>query len=139
MRKKQNLLIKNISRKCNLMTIQQLNSINYAQIFKTSIRIDNRKNTIILNSNAFENFILSKLVATLKYITQKKKFFYQLQIINDNSLFKKDNKKVIIEIKLLLIIIQRHHEKLIFNIIRIATHDVVLKMPWLKKHNFILN
>ena len=55
-KKKHKFITKSILRKYNLI-IQQLNSINYAQIFKTSIRIDDRKNTIIINSSVFENFI----------------------------------------------------------------------------------
>ena len=81
-----------------------------------------------MNSNAIDNFISSKFVATLKCATQKKKKFYQLQIIDDNSLSKNDNKKMIKKTKSLSIAIQRHHEKLIFDIVKMIIHDVVLKI-----------
>ena len=111
------------------MTIsQQINTINYAQIFKTSIRIDDFRKTIMMNSNATENFISSRLITTLKCATQKKNESYQLQIINDNSLSRKNNKEVIRETKSLSIIIQRYHEKLIFDIVKMITYDVVLRM-----------
>ena len=46
---------------------------------------------------------------------------------------------MITKTKLLSIIIQQYYKKLIFNIIKIITYDIILKMLWLKKHNLILN
>ena len=43
------------------------------------------------------------------------------------------------ETQLLLIAIQQHHETIIFDIVTMAGHDVVLDMPWLKKHNLNIN
>ena len=39
----------------------------------------------------------------------------------------------------LSMIIQQHHEKIIFDIVFIIKHDIVLKIFWLKKHNFDVN
>ncbi len=55
-------------------------------------------------------------------------------IVDRNSLLDK-NEKVNKETKLLSIAIEQHHEKLIFNIVRIITYNVVLEMSWLKQHN----
>ena len=63
-----------------------------------------------------------------------KKNVFDLIIINENSIFS-ENEKMNTKIKLLSITIQQYHEKLIFNIVRMITHDVVLKIFWLKKHN----
>ncbi len=48
-------------------------------------------------------------------------------IVDRNSLLDK-NEKVNKETKLLSIAIEQHHEKLIFNIVRIITYNVVLEM-----------
>jgi hypothetical protein len=48
-------------------------------------------------------------------------------IVDENSLLD-ENEKVNKETKSLLIAIQQNHEKLIFDIVKIATHDIVLRM-----------
>ena len=55
--------------------------------------------------------------------------------IDENSL--KGNEGMIIEeIVLLTMTFQQHHEEFILNIVRMINHDIVLKMLWLKMHNF---
>ena len=82
----------------------------------------------MIDSSATSNFIARALVKKKEYFTQKKSNAYNLVIVNENSLFNK-NEKVNRETKLLSIAIQQHHEKLIFNIVRIVTHNIVLEMP----------
>ena len=56
-------------------------------------------------------------------------------IINGNPL--KSNDEMIIEkIILLTMTFQQHHEEFTLNIVRMINHDIVLKMFWLKMHNF---
>lgn len=49
-------------------------------------------------------------------------------IIDENLL---GNGKVDKEPKPLPVAIQQHHDGLIFDIVRMATHDIVLEIPWL--------
>ena len=49
-------------------------------------------------------------------------------IVDGNSL-PNENERVDRETKLLSIAIQRHHEELTFDIVKMATHDIVLGMP----------
>ena len=93
----------------------------------------------MVDSGATGNFISPELVATLGCATQEKDEPYQLQAIDGNSLSKDDSRGVVKETKPLPVAIQRHHEELTFDIVGMATHDVVLGMPWLKKHNPILD
>ena len=52
----------------------------------------------------------------------------------------KDNDEIIIEeIISLTITFQQHHEELTLNIVRMINHDIVLRMSWLKMHNFNIN
>ena len=105
---------------------KQLNSINTTFIFQTSININEHRFTIIIDSNATENFMSQNLIKENVYLLLKKNV-YNLIIINENSLFN-ENEKMNTKIKLLSIAIQQHHEKLIFDIVQMITHDVVLKM-----------
>ena len=63
----------------------------------------------------------------MNFFIRKKNDVYNLIIIDKNSLFNK-NERVNTKIISLSTIIRQHHEKFIFNIVRMITHDVVLKM-----------
>ena len=81
----------------------------------------------MINFDATSNFMIRALVEREEYFTQKKSNAYNLMIVDGNSLFNR-NEKVNKETKSLLIAIQQHHKKLIFNIVRIITYNIVLKM-----------
>ena len=126
--KSSNLLIESISRECNMIVQrEQLNSVNYARIFQTSINVNEQRLTAMIDSSATENFISQILVDRKEFSTRKKNDEYDLIIIDDNSLFNEDE-RVSEETTSLSIATQRHHEKLIFDIVRMIIHDIVLKM-----------
>ena len=81
----------------------------------------------MIDFNAIDNFITRALVERKKYFIRKKLDAYNLVIVNKNSLFD-ENEKVNKETKLLLIAIQQYYEKLIFDIVKIITHNIVLEM-----------
>jgi len=43
------------------------------------------------------------------------------------------------EIYSLPVIIRRHHEELTFDVVGMATYYIILGMPWLKKHNPVID
>ena len=88
-----NFLIKNISKKCNIIAQkEQLNSINYARIFQTSINVNEQRFTIMINSSATENFISQAFVDRKEFFIRKKNDEYDLIIINDNLLFNENER-----------------------------------------------
>ena len=82
----------------------------------------------MIDFDATSNFMIKALVKKKEYSTQKKSNAYNLIIVDENLLLNK-NKRVNKETRLLSIAIQQYHEKLIFNIVKIITYDIVLKMP----------
>ena len=99
-------MIKNISKKFNFTIQKQLKSINNTILqFTTSIRINNYKITMIMNSNASTNFILTNFVNKKKLFTRSKNDNYSFVIINDKTLLKK-NKIINLKTKSLSIAIQ---------------------------------
>ena len=106
---------------------QQLNLIAYARCFITSIKINDCRLIAMIDSSAIDNFMTKALVEREEYFTRKKSNAYNLVVVDGNSLLD-ENEKVNKETKSLLIAIQQHHEKLIFNIVEISTHDIVLEM-----------
>ena len=126
--KRSNFLIKSISRKeCNVIAHKQLNLISTAFIFQTSINVNEHRFTAMIDSNATKNFMSENLIKRKRLFIRQKKNVYDLIIINENSLFS-ENEKINTKTRSLSIAIQRHHEKLIFDIVRMITHDIVLKM-----------
>jgi len=92
----------------------------------------------MVDFGATSNFMAKALVKREEYSTQKKPNAYNLVVVDGNPLPNK-NERVNKETKSLSIAIQQHHEELIFNIVKIITHDIVLGMPWLKQHNLEVN
>jgi hypothetical protein len=113
---------------------QQLNSTAHARCFTTSVKVNGRRLIAMVDSGATGNFMARALVEREGYSTQKKPDAYNLVIVDGNSLLDK-NERVDKETKPLSIAIQQHHEELTFDIVGIATHNIVLEMPWLKQHN----
>ena len=133
--KRSNSLIKNISKKCNTMTQkQQLKSASYACTFKTSINIDRHKIIVIIDSDTTEIFMFKKLTDSKEFAIQKKNNSYNLIVVDENPL-SDENERVMKETRPLSVAIQHHHEKITFDIVWMTTHNIVLEMSWLQKHN----
>ena len=122
--------MKNSLQECNNIekVLQQINSISYARIFCTSIRLEFHQFIAMINFDTTRNFVSSSLVNKKGLSTQKKKDVYNLMTINGDSL--KDNDEMIIEeIISLTMTFQQHHEEFTLNVVRMINHDVVLRMP----------
>ncbi len=107
---------------------QQLNLTAHARCFITSVKVNGRRFIAMVDSDATGNFMIRALVKKEDYSTQKKPDAYNLMIVDENPL-PDENEKVNRETKSLPIAIQQHHEELIFDIVGMATHDIVLEMP----------
>ena len=88
----------------------------------------------MIDSDATEIFMFKKLTDSKEFAIQKKNDPYDLIVVDRNPLSDK-NERVIEETKPLSVAIQCHHEEIIFDIVWMVMHDIVLEMPWLKKHN----
>ena len=106
---------------------KQLNSVNYARIFQTSINVYERQFTTMIDFDATKNFMSKKLVDKKEFFTREKNDEYDLIIINDNSLFN-ENERISQKTKSLSIKTQLCRELLVFDIVRMIIHDIVLKM-----------
>ena len=108
--------------------LQQINSINYARTFCTSIRLKSHRFTTMINFDATRNFVSSSLVNKKDLSTRKKKDAYSLMTIDGDPL-KGNDEMIIEEIISLTMTFQQHHEELTLNIVRMTSHDIVLGMP----------
>jgi len=106
---------------------QQLNLTAHAQCFIISVKINDRRLIAIVDSGATGNFISRSLAEREGYSTQKKSDAYNL-IVVDGNLLSDGNERVDKETKPLSIAIQQHYKELTFNIVEMATHNIVLGM-----------
>ena len=81
------------------------------------------------------NYILTVLTKREKFfIHSKNKNAFKVFVIK-KKFIKKMNQKMIS----LSVVIQQHHEKLIFDLIKIIIYKIMLKNSWLKKHNSLID
>jgi hypothetical protein len=83
---------------------QQLNSIAHVRCFITSIKVNDRRLIVMVNSSATSNFMTRALVKRKKYSIRKKLNAYNLVIVDGNPLIV-ENERVNKETKLLSIAI----------------------------------
>jgi hypothetical protein len=83
---------------------QQLNSTAHARCFITPIKINDRRLTAMVDSDATDNFMTRALIEREEYFTRKKSDAYNLMIVDGNLLLD-ENEKVNKETKSLSIAI----------------------------------
>ena len=110
---------------------QQLLTMNYARCFKTPVLINGRRTVAMIDSGATGTFISSRLVEKFGITTRKKQDDYELSVVDGSQLETRVDK----ETEPLPVAIQQHHEELTFDVVPMASHDIILGMPWLKTHN----
>ena len=79
--------------------------------------------------------MLTQFHTTLNYHTKqiKKRYPYELMIANGQVVI------VQYETDWLEMFTRHHCEKISFDIVELATQDIYLRMPWLQKHNPVVN
>ena len=96
-----------------------------------------RKHTVaLLDTGAARSFISTTFVHKANIPIQKKKHSYKLTIATGEKI---SEEGIVNETVPVRIAIQQHNEVASFDIFEIATHDFILGMPWLKKHNPVVD
>ena len=117
--------------------IQNLCTAQYSTHIRVPVNVNGTVRTIaMIDSGATGSFISKRLVDQNDLPTREKDTQYTLQLIDGSKI---SSGKLERETRPLPVVIQRHHEELTFDIVGMATHDIVLGMPWLKKHNPVIN
>ena len=121
---------------------QQINSASYARIFeiKTIVETDNgpRKVKAMIDSGATGNFVSEELAKRKGFPRVKKKDPYDLVVV-DGSLLPSGDGQVKEETTPLQVTIHQHQEEIQFDVVRMANHDIVLGIPWLRSHNPVID
>ena len=107
------------------MTVRkkQIGSTNSTTLFQIVITIDESRHTAMIDSGSKNNYVSTAL-------TKRKKFPTRLKNKNAFEAFaikKKFVNKMNQETISLSVAIQQHHEKLIFDLIKMIIHEIVLR------------
>jgi len=115
---------------------RQLCSTEYATHVNIPVRVDGQRTMAMIDSGASGNFISEALVRSVGLPTRRKKLPYDLQMADGLKL---STGSIDEETASLPFAIQRHHEEMSFDVVGMATHHIILGMPWLEKHNPAIN
>ena len=88
---------------------------------------------VLVDSGASGNYISRQLYNTLGTGKKHKQQPYQLTIVN------RQTELVCHKTQPMEIVTRHHAERIHLDIIELATQDIYLGMPWLKKHNPVVN
>ena len=88
----------------------------------------------MIDSGATGNFVSRSFVKRNGIATQEKNDGYELIAVDGSSLPSVDSETIPLPMA-----IQRHHEEITLDVLDTAGHDVVLGMPWLEKHNPVID
>ena len=122
----------------NVMTpkTRHLCSTDYETHVNVPVQINGTNTIAMIDSGATGNFVSQTLVQSAGLPTRKKKEPYSLQMADGSEL---STGSVGEETTSLHLAIQRHREEISLDVVRMATHYIILGMPWLKKYNPVIN
>ena len=102
------------------------------------VSIKDYRTTALVDSGAAKLFISERMVQQLGIPTRMKKRPYKITVVDGSPL--PGNKEGVDEETIRIpVSIGTHHEEVAFDVIRMATHDIVLGLPWLQYHNPTVN
>ena len=87
----------------------------------------------LLDSGSQANYVSANIVDKSGLLQWHKTDPYPLQVANGAPM--PDNDTIRYEVRNVELLIQEHREEITLDILEMATHDIILGLPWLRKHN----
>jgi hypothetical protein len=127
-----------LGQELNTMTSQRQESTHTKPLLIIPIKWEGRTAKAMVDSGATGNFISAEWVYQHQIQTQRKNQPYYLTVA-DGSEMPTNEGRVALETKPLRVVSQQHHMTITFDVLRLATYDIILGMPWLRQHNPQIN
>lgn len=125
-----------LSKTEHLYNLQTSYDPAYDTYIALSVIVKGCRATALLDTGAMTNFISSNLVNKANIWTKRKHNPYELVTATGGTVAQEGITRETVPTK---IAIQQHNETLTFDVLGMATHDFILGMPWLKKHNPVVD
>jgi hypothetical protein len=121
----------------NLMTQeQQYIRQGYHAYLGLPVTVNNRTTVALLDTGAMQSYMSTTFIKQTRVQTRNKQNPYELWNAGGGKVAKEGISKETVPIR---IAIQQHNEEASFDVLEMATHDIILGMPWLKKHNPVVD
>lgn len=112
-------------------------STNSDQLVKLTVELNGRKFRALLDSGSSQNFISATAVRQAGLSTRKLRDSYGIRVITGKRLA--EGTRVDTQTNPTFMEICGHQENIVLDVLRTAAHDVILGLPWLRKHNPIMD
>ena len=102
---------------------KQIGSTNSITLFQTVITIDGSRHTAMIDSGSKNNYVLTILTRRKEFSTRlKSKNAFETFVIEEEFVDKMNQETISLSVA-----IQQHHEKLVFDLIKMIIHEIVLE------------
>jgi hypothetical protein len=92
----------------------------------------------MVDLGAIDSYMSLKTMERIYLYTREKKKPYELALMNSKA--KRDNNGMVIKETLVFVItISKHTERAKLDVTQLENHEIILGMPWIKKHNPIID
>jgi hypothetical protein len=92
----------------------------------------------MVDLGAIDSYMSLETMKRIHLCTREKKKPYELALVNSKA--KRDNNGMVIKETLVFVItISEHTKRAKLNVTQLENHEIILGMPWIKKHNPIIN
>ena len=88
----------------------------------------------MIDSGASGNFASTTFIMRKGIATQCKKQGYKLIAVNGSALSSMERETIPLPLA-----IQQHHKEITLDVTNIASHDIMLGIPWLRQHNPVID
>ena len=109
-------------------------STSAAPLFLTQCIVNGIRTVAMIDSGANGNYISRRFVREKKIATSTKRRGYELFAVDGSHLPSVDKETIPLPLA-----IQQHHEEIVLDVTDMASHNIVLGMTWLEKHNPIID
>jgi hypothetical protein len=92
----------------------------------------------MVDSGAIDSYMSLETVERIRLCTREKKEPYELALVNGKA--KRDNDGMVIKETLVFVMtISEHTKRAKLDVTQLRNHEIILGMPWIKKHNPIID
>jgi len=116
----------------NCSPAREQNSRNYDLYIALPITVGRHQTAALLDTGAVRNFVSSSFVKRAHIKTKNKDEVYELVTANGQQMTTHGITKETVPLRIAM---QQHNETITFDVLEMATHDFILGISWLQRHN----
>ena len=112
---------------------REINVLEPLGLIKLQTKLNGTRMQALVDSGSQANYVSAHVVARAGLEVQRKQQPYPLHVANGEPM--PNESEITHEVRQVTLSIQEHVEEIDLDVIGLATHDIILGLPWLRKHN----